>query len=413
MAFGFAAAGLSFRAWATLCLSASMRSTTGASLAGSGATISLPSSLASSMARRSFRYSFWYSSGSKSPTRLSTSCLSHVELRALDVDLAHGGVDLLTSTHVFGVIEGLERERVAERANEAEVLLAPEHELADRGHLRVLHGPQKEDVRTPLRLGVGRREVVGAVEVDGVDLLDRDEAEDVDRLRALERDRLEVGFLDHDELALGELPALDELVGLDIALVERAIALLLDRRSALAVEGAEGRVLALLGDRQPDRDVDEAEVDGSVPDSAHRCQSLAEGPPTFSAPRRNPPSRSTVKPQAGEQGVATLFSRTKERVVRLRLRNEPGATSKLRRAVDRVARANGLAADATFDLKLAATEALTNAVKGAPEDHVVDVAIEGGHGAVDVEVTNSGRFRPEFGVESELEAKPSAGAASL
>jgi anti-sigma regulatory factor (Ser/Thr protein kinase) len=109
--------------------------------------------------------------------------------------------------------------------------------------------------------------------------------------------------------------------------------------------------------------------------------------------------------------VATLFSRTKGRVVRLRLRNEPGATSKLRRAVDRVARASGLAADATFDLKLAATEALTNAVKGAPEDHVVDVAIEGGHSAVDVEVTNSGRFRPEFGVESS--SKQSAGAAFL
>ena len=107
--------------------------------------------------------------------------------------------------------------------------------------------------------------------------------------------------------------------------------------------------------------------------------------------------------------MATLFSRTTGRVVRLRLRNEPGATSKLRRAVDRVARANGLAADATFDLKLAATEALTNAVKGAPEDHVVDVAIEGGHGAVDVEVTNSGRFRPEFGVESEPEAERGRG----
>lgn len=107
--------------------------------------------------------------------------------------------------------------------------------------------------------------------------------------------------------------------------------------------------------------------------------------------------------------MATPFSRAKERVIRLRLRNEPGATAKLRRAVDRVARASGLAADATFDLKLASTEALTNAVKGAPEDHVVDVAIEGGHGAVDVEVTNSGRFRPEFGVESELEAERGRG----
>jgi anti-sigma regulatory factor (Ser/Thr protein kinase) len=39
----------------------------------------------------------------------------------------------------------------------------------------------------------------------------------------------------------------------------------------------------------------------------------------------------------------------------------------------------------------------------------VDVAIEGGHGAVDVEVTNSGRFPPEFGVESELEAERGRG----
>ena len=99
-----------------------------------------------------------------------------------------------------------------------------------------------------------------------------------------------------------------------------------------------------------------------------------------------------------------MFSRTKERHVRLRLGNEPGATSKLRRALDCIARASGLAADATFDLKLAATEALTNAIKGAPRDHVVDVAIEGRDRAVEVEVTHRGRFRPAFGIESALEA---------
>ena len=111
----------------------------------------------------------------------------------------------------------------------------------------------------------------------------------------------------------------------------------------------------------------------------------------------------------GEQGVGTLFSRAKQRAIRLRLRNEPDATSKLRRALDQVARASGLAADATFDLKLAATEALTNAVKGAPKDHVVDVAIEGGNRAVDVEVTDSGGFRPAFGGESALEAESGRG----
>jgi len=60
---------------------------------------------------------------------------------------------------------------------------------------------------------------------------------------------------------------------------------------------------------------------------------------------------------------------------------------------------------------VAATEALTNAVKGAPEDHVVDVAIEGGHRAVDVEVTNVGAFGPSSG--SRASSKQSAGAAFL
>ena len=105
--------------------------------------------------------------------------------------------------------------------------------------------------------------------------------------------------------------------------------------------------------------------------------------------------------------MATLFSRTKERHIRLRLRNEPGATSNLRRALDCIARASGLAADATFDLKLAATEALTNAIKGEPRNHVVDVAIEGHDRAVDVEVTHRGTFRPAF--ETALEGESGRG----
>ena len=104
----------------------------------------------------------------------------------------------------------------------------------------------------------------------------------------VEGDRLEVGLLDHDELALGELPALDELVGLDVALVEGAPALLLDRRAALAVQRPEGHVLALLRDGEPDRDVDQAEVDGAVPDRAHESQKSLAGPGTFSPQRRIP-----------------------------------------------------------------------------------------------------------------------------
>jgi hypothetical protein len=88
----------------------------------------------------------------------------------------------------------------------------------------------------------------------------------------LDGDGFQVGILNDDELVLRELPALDQLVGFHVALVERAVALLLDRRAALPVQRAERRVLALLRDGEADRDVDQAEVDGSVPDSPHESR---------------------------------------------------------------------------------------------------------------------------------------------
>jgi anti-sigma regulatory factor (Ser/Thr protein kinase) len=70
-----------------------------------------------------------------------------------------------------------------------------------------------------------------------------------------------------------------------------------------------------------------------------------------------------------------------------------------------VARASGLAADATFDLKLAATAALTNALKDAPDGHAVDVAIVGDDRVVDIEVTYRRRLRPALRDQSALEAE--------
>jgi anti-sigma regulatory factor (Ser/Thr protein kinase) len=78
--------------------------------------------------------------------------------------------------------------------------------------------------------------------------------------------------------------------------------------------------------------------------------------------------------------------------VRLRLCNEPAATATLRDALDDVARRSRLSDEARFELKLAATEALTNAVKGGPDEHVIDVSIQGGDGSVEVELTDRGRF---------------------
>ena len=78
-------------------------------------------------------------------------------------------------------------------------------------------------------------------------------------------DRLEVGVLDDDELALRDLEPADDLVLRDLAVVGRAPALLLDRRRALAVEEPERDVrlprggLRRRGEADGDRDETEAE----------------------------------------------------------------------------------------------------------------------------------------------------------
>jgi serine/threonine-protein kinase RsbW len=76
----------------------------------------------------------------------------------------------------------------------------------------------------------------------------------------------------------------------------------------------------------------------------------------------------------------------RDALIGLKLRNRPSATGELRAAIDRVADECRLADTDRFDLKLAATEAVTNALRDAPEDDVVDVTLACGEAAVDIEV---------------------------
>jgi serine/threonine-protein kinase RsbW len=78
--------------------------------------------------------------------------------------------------------------------------------------------------------------------------------------------------------------------------------------------------------------------------------------------------------------------------VDLRLNGRSTATGELRAAVERVAKECGLDRGERFDLKLAATEAVTNALKGSPENHTVEVTVAGHEDAVDVEVVDHGVF---------------------
>jgi anti-sigma regulatory factor (Ser/Thr protein kinase) len=96
--------------------------------------------------------------------------------------------------------------------------------------------------------------------------------------------------------------------------------------------------------------------------------------------------------------------------IELELCNGPDSTRRLRAELDRVASACDLTDGARFDLKLAATEALTNAFKGASDEHSVHVLITGQAGAVDVEITDRGHFTPQVRPEqSALDAEGGRG----
>jgi anti-sigma regulatory factor (Ser/Thr protein kinase) len=79
----------------------------------------------------------------------------------------------------------------------------------------------------------------------------------------------------------------------------------------------------------------------------------------------------------------------------LRLNGRSTATGELRAAVERVAKECGLDRGERFDLKLAATEAVTNAFKGSPENHTVEVEV------VDHGVFSRVRAAPHRGPDAE------------
>jgi len=88
--------------------------------------------------------------------------------------------------------------------------------------------------------------------------------------------------------------------------------------------------------------------------------------------------------------------------VSLVVNDEPASVARFRATVETVAREHGLSPDATFALKVATSEALTNALRAAAGEAVsVDVSLEGEADAIQVEVLGRGRFRLVDGREPE------------
>jgi anti-sigma regulatory factor (Ser/Thr protein kinase) len=82
------------------------------------------------------------------------------------------------------------------------------------------------------------------------------------------------------------------------------------------------------------------------------------------------------------------------------LRNDPSATRRLRATLDEIADAYRLPGDERFELKMVATEALTNALKGNPEGPV-RIRILPTPEAIEVEVADRGAFDPTRKVDVE------------
>jgi anti-sigma regulatory factor (Ser/Thr protein kinase) len=89
------------------------------------------------------------------------------------------------------------------------------------------------------------------------------------------------------------------------------------------------------------------------------------------------------------------------RPTELTVRNEPSATRKLRAMLDDVADEYPLSEAERFELKFAATEALTNALKGSRQEDPVRIRIVPKAEAIEVEVTDRGVVDPARGVEEE------------
>src|SRR5262245_34460189 len=175
-------------------------------------------------------------------------------------------LDLVEGAHLVGVVERVQREAVVERSDEDQPLLPARDVLGQRHHARVAHGLAEQLVR--LVAALVRSEIVRVLKVHRIDVGQRHELLDVDRLarRRLERFQLLVG--EEHELVLRHLAPLHQLAALDDALAARAPRLLLDARLAHLVNEVERGLLGMGGDVEAYRNGHQPEAHRRRPDRA-------------------------------------------------------------------------------------------------------------------------------------------------
>ena len=200
--------------------------------------------------------------------------LGDVELALGDVDVGRGR-DLVDAVGLDDLV-GEEHRRHAQdvivhRAQGDERLLGADDHPRDGDAAGLAHGLDEQPVG--LCSAGPRREVIGVVVEDRVDLRELDEVLDLDGLGLLGLQRLELAGLD-DHVAVGrELEALDDLVVGDLVARRRVDALLGDAHAGLAAELVETHGLAVDRAVELDRDGDQSERDRPGPNrTRHRSQ---------------------------------------------------------------------------------------------------------------------------------------------
>ena len=179
---------------------------------GASAVISWPSTLrwiVSSM--RSRTVSLYFCGSNSSLAVCSMSCFASASSAGFTAP--SGMRDFGRRPDFVGVVELLHHEHAVERTQQHEVLLPARRVLSERGATGLLERGGEQPVRAIAAL-VGA-EVVDFLEVFAIDLRQRDELDDVDRLRRLLLERLELFGREDDVLVLRELVPLDGLVARD------------------------------------------------------------------------------------------------------------------------------------------------------------------------------------------------------
>lgn len=111
-------------------------------------------------------------------------------------------------------------------------------------------------------------DVVGAVEVDGIDLGEPDEALEVDRVGRLGQELGEIRLIHRDVGALGDLVPLHDLGVGNLRAIHLVDALLADPCVVPTIDLVEPHPLLGDGGVELHRDVDESEADRTTPDGA-------------------------------------------------------------------------------------------------------------------------------------------------